>query len=171
MLVQCENEYKQGSIVFEWFMYSLYFRKSFSYDSKTTFFCLPFINDGTIVVPDAVRMHLLCSWGLRLVLNWGSSRWESIWKASTMTGVMLMHKAKGKTNYNSHSNNEHKMGPLMRHFEYLMELGDEVRATRVVTTLVEGMQARVNRDDDDGARYLHGLPQLLQGVHGIVRIY
>ncbi len=42
----------------------------------------------------------------------------------------------------------------MRHFEYLMELGDKVRATRVVTTLVEGMQARVNRDDDDGARYL-----------------
>jgi hypothetical protein len=42
----------------------------------------------------------------------------------------------------------------MSHFEYLMELGDEVRATRVVTTLVKGMQARVNRDDDDNARYL-----------------
>jgi hypothetical protein len=64
-------------------------------------------------------------------------------------GVMPIHKAKGKTNYNSLSNNEHKMGPLMRHFEYLMELGDEVRATRVVTTLVKGMQARVNRNDDD----------------------
>ncbi len=67
---------------------------------------------------------------------------------------MPMHKAKGKTNYNSLSNNDRKMGPLMRHFEYLMELGDEVRATRVVTTLVDGMQARVNRDDDDDARYL-----------------
>jgi hypothetical protein len=75
-------------------------------------------------------------------------------KALTVTGVMPMHKAKGKTNYNSLSNNDRKMGPLMRHFEYLMELGDEVRATRVVTTLVDGMQARVNRDDDDDARYL-----------------
>ena len=42
----------------------------------------------------------------------------------------------------------------MRHLEYLMELGDEVRATRVVTTLVEGMEARVNRDNDDDERYL-----------------
>jgi hypothetical protein len=42
---------------------------------------------------------------------------------------MPMYKAKGKTNYNSLSNNDRKMGPLMRHLEYLMELGDEVRAT------------------------------------------
>ena len=48
-----------------------------------------------------------------------------------------------------------KMGPLIRHFEYLMELADKVRATRVVTTLVEGMEARVNRDNnDDDERYL-----------------
>jgi len=67
---------------------------------------------------------------------------------------MPMHKAKGKTNYNSLCNNDRKMGPLMRHLEYLMELGDEVRATRVVTTLVEGMDARVNRNNDDNERYL-----------------
>ncbi len=35
-----------------------------------------------------------------------------------------------------------------------MELGGEVRATRVVTTLVEGMEARVNRNNDDNERYL-----------------
>ncbi len=57
-----------------------------------------------------------------------------------MTGVMPMHKAKEKINYNSLLNNGRKMGPLMRHLEYLMELGDKVRATQVVTTLVEGMQ-------------------------------
>ena len=69
-------------------------------------------------------------------------------------GVMPMHKAKGKMNYNSSLNDDRKMGPLMRHLEYLMELGDEVRATRVVTTLVEGKQACVNRDNDDDERYL-----------------
>ena len=69
-------------------------------------------------------------------------------------GVMPMHKAKGKIDYNSLSNNERKIGPLMRHLEYLMELGDEVRATQVVTTLVKGKQACVNRDDDDNPRYL-----------------
>ena len=57
-------------------------------------------------------------------------------------------------NYNSLWNNDHKMGPLMRHLEYLMELGDEVRATRVITKLVEGMEAGVNRDNDDNERYL-----------------
>jgi len=67
---------------------------------------------------------------------------------------MPMHKAKGKMNHNSILNDDRKMGPLMRHLVYLMELGDEVRATRVVTTLVEGMEARVNRDNDDDERYL-----------------
>jgi hypothetical protein len=65
-----------------------------------------------------------------------------------------MNKATGKMNYNSLSNNDCKMGPLMRHLEYLMELGDEVRATQVVTTLVKGKQARINRDNDDNERYL-----------------
>ena len=46
------------------------------------------------------------------------------------------------------------MGPLMMHLEFLMELGDKVRATGVVTTLVKGKQARVNHDNDDDARYL-----------------
>ena len=65
---------------------------------------------------------------------------------------MPMHKAERKMNYNSILKDDRKMGPLMRHLEYLMELGDEVRATRVVTTLVEGKQARVNRDNDDDER-------------------
>ncbi len=129
-------------------------RSNVRYDLKITLFCLPFIDDGMVVIPDAVCTQVLCSRGLRLVLNWGRSRWASIRKASTVTGVMPIHKAKGKMNYNSLLNNEHKMRPLMRHFEYLMELGDKVRATRVVTTLVKGMQARVNRNDDDNARYL-----------------
>jgi len=69
-------------------------------------------------------------------------------------GVMPMHKAKGKMNYNSSLNDDRKMGPMMRHLEYLMEPGDEVRATRVVTTLVKGMEARVNHDNDNDERYL-----------------
>jgi len=145
-----KTKYEQDSIVFEWFKYSSYLKKG----SKYILFCLPFIDDGMAVVPEAVHMHVLCSRGLLLVLNWGSSRWRSICKASTMTGVMPMHKTTGKMNYNSLSNNDRKMGPLLRHLEYLMELGDKVRATRVVTTLVKGMEARINRDNDDDKRYL-----------------
>ena len=67
---------------------------------------------------------------------------------------MLMHKASGKMNYNSLLNNECKIGPLMRHFEYLMQLGDKIRATQVVATLVERMQPHVTCTGDDNARYL-----------------
>jgi hypothetical protein len=66
---------------------------------------------------------------------------------------MPMHKAIGKQNYNSIFLEEHKLQPLMRHFEYLLELV-EVRATRTVTTLVDGMEVRANCDDDAEAVFL-----------------
>jgi hypothetical protein len=101
-------KYEQDSIVFEWFKYPSNLKKG----SKITLFCLPFIDDDMAVVPEAVRMHVLCSQGLLLVLKWGSRRWQSIRTASTVTGVMPMHKAKEKTDCNSLSNNDRKMGPL-----------------------------------------------------------
>ncbi len=70
-----------------------------------------------------------------------------------LTGVMPMHKAVGKMNYNFIVTNERKHEPLMRHFQYLLELG-KVRATRTVTTLVDGMAGRANRDDDADATFL-----------------
>ena len=64
-----------------------------------------------------------------------------------------MHARVGKQNYNSIDNDQSKIQPLMRHFEYHLELG-EVRATRTVSTLVDGMQGRTNRDNDDEAIFL-----------------
>jgi hypothetical protein len=40
-----------------------------------------------------------------------------------VTGMMPMHKAKGKRIHNSILNNDRKMGPLMRHFEYMGTCG------------------------------------------------
>ena len=108
---------------------------------------------------------MLCSRGLLLVLNWGKRRWGSIRKALLVTGVMPMHKAVSKMNYNFIVTNERKHEPLMRHFQYLLELG-EVRATRTVTTLVDGMAGRANHDDDADATFL---PRYL-AVHGIIGI-
>jgi hypothetical protein len=68
-------------------------------------------------------------------------------------GVMPVHKATGKMNYNSIVINEHKYEPLQRHFEYLSNLG-EVRAAKVVPTLVDGMQGRVNCNDASDMTYL-----------------
>ena len=61
------------------------------------------------------------------------------------TGVLPVHKATGKPAPNAMT--QHKIEPLMRHLQYLTNLG-EVRATRVVSTVVEGMDA-------DGCRLLH----------------
>ncbi len=97
-----KTKYEQDSIVFEWFKYLSYLKKG----SKCILFRLPFIDNGMAVVAEAVHMHMLCSRGLLRVLNWGSSRWRSIRKASTVTGVMLMHKATGKLIYNSLWNND-----------------------------------------------------------------
>ena len=65
-------KYEQDSIVFKCFKYLSYLKKSIS---KLNLFCLQFINDGMAVVPEAVCTHVVCSWGLLLVLNWGFKRW------------------------------------------------------------------------------------------------
>jgi len=66
---------------------------------------------------------------------------------------MPTHARVGKPNYNSILTDEAKIEPLTRHFEYLLKLG-EVRATRSVSTLVDGMLGRANRDNDVEAVFL-----------------
>ena len=68
-----------------------------------------------------------------------------------------LHASTGKTNYNAIENDTQKLGPLLKHFEYLKNLG-EVRATRVVSTLVDGMIQHRNRDDDRTASTVTYLP-------------
>ncbi len=66
---------------------------------------------------------------------------------------MPAHKSIGKKNYNAIKKNDRKYEPLMRHFEYLKNLG-EVRATQVVATLVNGMQGHANCVESINVTYL-----------------
>jgi hypothetical protein len=66
---------------------------------------------------------------------------------------MPANKSIGKKNYNAIKKNDRKYEPLMRHFEYLKNLG-EVRATRVVATLVDGMQGHANCYNSINVTYL-----------------
>ena len=70
-----------------------------------------------------------------------------------MTSVLPSHKASGKVNVNAVENDEIKLLPLIKHFEYLLNLG-ELRATRVVATLVDGEQGHSNREDTVDMTYL-----------------
>ena len=65
--------------------------------------------------------------------------------------MLPVHNATGKPAPNAIT--QHKIEPLMRHLQYLTNLG-EVRATRVVSHMVEGMEERTNHGLDDDAIYL-----------------
>jgi hypothetical protein len=73
--------------------------------------------------------------------------------AAKSSAVLPTHKSTGKANYNAIQKNERKYRPLKDHFEYIQNLG-EVRATRVVATLVDGMGGHVNRDNNIDVTYL-----------------
>ena len=55
--------------------------------------------------------------------------------------------------HNAIRRNDARLAPLKAHFEYMMNLG-EVRATRVVATLVDGVAGHSNRDDAEDMVYL-----------------
>jgi len=115
-----KTNYKQNSIVFEWFKYAA-LRKAdgkMKGDGKMYWFCLPFIGDGaTDDVLHAVRKHVVCSRGLLLILDFGTRRWRAIRNASTVSGVFPQHKGIGKIHYNSIQLDETRLVPLTRHFE------------------------------------------------------
>ncbi len=118
-----------------------------------TLFCLPYIYNSTAIIDDMVHRHLLCTRGLQRILAFGKKRYGSTCNASKFTSVMPAHKSIGKKNYNAIEKNDQKYEPLMRHFEYLKNLG-EVRATRVVATLVNGMPGHANPNDSINVTYL-----------------
>ena len=67
-----------------------------------TVFCLPFLDDGTdAVVDEDVRTHLLCSKGLRILLNFGTRRYLKIVNAAKSSAVLPNHKSTGKVNYHA----------------------------------------------------------------------
>ena len=77
----------------------------------------------------------------------------SIRKASLSTSMLPSHKATRKVNVNAVENDEKSFLPLIKHFEYLLNLG-EVRATRFVATLVDGEQGHSNHEDTVDMTYL-----------------
>jgi len=121
-------------------------------------FCLPIVDEGTddgtdAVDDDKVPTYLLCKRGLVSLLSFGERRYVSIWSAAMSLAVLPDHKSIGKKNYNAVEKNERKYQPLLHHFEYLKNLG-EVRVTRVVATLVDGMGGHANCDNNIDVTYL-----------------
>ncbi len=146
-----QTQYKQNSIVLQWIRYSTLLRTQGQ--SRTNYFWLPYIDDGTEDVPDTVRNHVLCTRGLRFIFRFGRTRYQQIWSVLLNLAIFPLHKAVGKTNYNAIENDTRKYEPLVRHFDYLMNLG-EVQATRLISTFINGMVSHENCNASLDVTYL-----------------
>jgi len=152
-----QHKHGQDSIVFEWVRYVLILKASNEQRKgmkNGKVFCLPFVDDGTDAVDDTVQTYLLCKHGLVILLTFGERRYVSIQSAAMSSAVLPDHKSIGKKNYNAVEKNERKYQPLLHHFEYYLKNLGEVRAMRVVATLVDGMGGHANRDNNIDVTYL-----------------
>ncbi len=73
-LFEQSNKYEQDLIVFDWFRYSSFLKPSTKQKrtQNKMLFCLPYINDGTAIVDEMVRIHLICTLGLQCILAFGN---------------------------------------------------------------------------------------------------
>ena len=79
---------------------------------------------------------------MQLVMSIGYDRLRSIQTAAKSTGMMPWHGLAG-TKSNSTKVTAVVLEDLQRHFNYLLQLG-EVRATRMIATLVDGVAGCTN---------------------------
>ena len=81
---------------------------------------------------------------------------------------MPRHKGAGKKSNVTINHDDPRMIHLRDHFDYLHKFG-EVKATKVIATVVDGARGLANRQDTDGntSANKHGISQLLLPVHGI----
>ena len=93
----------------------------------------------------------MCQEGLYLLLGFTHHRMESIISCAKSTGVMKLHGLHGKKSNNATTNTV--ISKSMDHFHELSKIG-EVRATKVVTTHVDGAVGTVNRNNNKEDIYL-----------------
>ncbi len=97
--------------------------------------------------------HRLCTAGMQTLMGIGYRRLKRIRQASTTSTIMPLSGNHGKPSHATMKADDPRAAPLQHHMEYLLELG-EVRATRVVATLVDGIQGHANQEDTVDNVYL-----------------
>ena len=133
----------RGQRVVEWFKYA-------GKEGNNPKFVLPF--DGTdVVMCEATETKMnnatLCRSALGHLLDLGEAMLVRCKKLARTTGVYPKHGNTGKRN-KSFKDDSEVMVALRKHFEMLEKLG-EVRATRFISRLVEGMLQTDTRDDEE----------------------
>ena len=148
-----KSKYDQDMIIMQWIIYGQSLPRS-----KSRWFHLPYDgshvevgNDGEPLM--TLRSHFICIRGVQCVMGIGRKRYASIRHVSLQSAILPLSGNHGVTGNNAIKDNDPRLGPLKFHLDYLLSLG-EVRATRVVATLVDGIQGHANRDDTVDMVYL-----------------
>ncbi len=150
-----KSKYDQDSIVLEWYTYAIAARIDAMISCRKPLrFCLPYnaTLNTDIDCLRASQKHRLCLLGMRSLLGIGDFRYRSI-RAAVSIGVMPRHKGAGKKSNMTIKHDDPHMIHLRNHFDYLHMLG-EVRATKVIATVVDGAHGLANPQDTDRNIYL-----------------
>ena len=127
-----KSKYEQDCTIMDWYKYS------HATSARSNMYILPYAAETDSmdpIVEQTLRNSKICTKGLLKVMHIGKRRIGAIGEKSKY-GIMPVHKLKGKKSYNSLKDDEQRATDLKEHFlEYLLQLG-EVRATRVIATLV-----------------------------------
>jgi len=143
----------QDCILVDWYKYAA------AGGGKKNWYMLPFRgeshtggnNDSTDANIDFIIGKKVCQLGIQKVMHIGNSRFNYLRTASKTLGVPQPHKSTGKIAHYFIDAEREKH--LKEHFERLLQLG-EVRATRVIATVVDGEQGHANREDTVDMVYL-----------------
>ena len=117
----------------DWYRYSKNAGKE-----RQNLFYMPY--DGSVAYDagediSVLRTATVCTSSLYIVMDMSRGRMEPIMKAYNTTGIIKAHGNKGKSK--AMKDDDPRLGPLLEHYEELLELG-EVRATRLISSLIEG---------------------------------
>ena len=163
-LVSFERKSKreQDNIILQWIIYgrhpggrhslctSHHNQRRFGYHVPFDGLCLG--DDGESL--EKIRSHHFSELGLQFVMGTGRRRMKTIRAIAKTTAVMPLSRDQSKCQRNAGIKvDDPQLAPLLAHLDYLLDLG-EVRATRVVTTLVDGIQGHANREDTIDQVYL-----------------
>ena len=150
-----KSKYDQDSIILEWYKYANAARIAAMIGCRQQlWFCLPYYAtlNTDIDCLRASQKHRQCLLGMRSLMCIGGFRYRSI-RAAASVGVMPRHKGAGKNSNVTIKHDDPRMIHLRNHVDYLHKLG-EVKATKVIATVVDGPRGLTNRQDTDGNTYL-----------------
>ena len=138
-----QSKHQQDTILLDWIIYRIALPQS-----KCHFFRVPF--DGNVIennvdAVDDIQAHFLCSKGLQIMLNISKKRWARLRRVSTSSSILPADGRRGNGNAQMKADDP-RLPALIHNLEYMLNLG-EVRATRVVSTLVDGEIGQANRND------------------------